>query len=293
MTQRRGWLYSLNNKNPGNWGSVDSFYADIGSAEAQPDGRMIIESDVRGRIYGDELPEPGDGFAFYHSTKATFPSPDQFRRLPRISLVGELLDIRFDDRMLDWISVAVEPSILAALMAHPIIRDDTTKAIFERSGPFQGVPYALYPVEPHDWLRIQALIQPVLNDATSDASNEDDVVLDDLADLDNQFASDLAASWSLSDSERAARLARASRYPEPVEVFTTVFRRNPDVVVEVLKRANGICERCGQNAPFMRRRDGSPFLEVHHWHRLSDHGEDTPQNAAALCPNCHREVHHG
>jgi len=120
-----------------------------------------------------------------------------------------------------------------------------------------------------------------------------DVALADLADLDSQMTSDIEASLALSDAERAARIAAASPFPERVEVFTSVFRRNPDVIVEVLKRANGICERCGQEAPFKRASDGSPFLEVHHWDRLADGGEDTPQNAAALCPNCHREEHHG
>lgn len=291
-TRQRGWLYSLKFNANTTWGSVDAFYDDVVSAEAQPDGRILVNSEVYGRIRGDELPVPGDGFAFYHSTKARFPSPDEFHRLPRISLVGELLDISFDGRDLEWISVAVEPSIITALMAHPIVRDDSTKEIFERSGLVSGPPYSLYPVAPDDWLRIEALIQPAPQNTTDDGSNEHDIVLDDLADLDSQFASDVEASWSLSDSERAARLARAPRYPERVEVFTSVFRRNPDVVVEVLKRANGICERCCTKAPFMRRSNGLPFLEVHHWHTLANGGEDTPQNAAALCPNCHREVHH-
>jgi 5-methylcytosine-specific restriction protein A len=34
-------------------------------------------------------------------------------------------------------------------------------------------------------------------------------------------------------------------------------------------------------------------LEVHHLHRLSDRGPDSPDNVIALCPNCHSRVHHG
>jgi 5-methylcytosine-specific restriction protein A len=34
-------------------------------------------------------------------------------------------------------------------------------------------------------------------------------------------------------------------------------------------------------------------LEVHHKTPLSARGEDTVENAIALCANCHRELHYG
>ena len=60
----------------------------------------------------------------------------------------------------------------------------------------------------------------------------------------------------------------------------------------VLVRADGTCEACGDLAPFARR-DGTTYLEPHHTRRLSDGGPDHPRWVAAVCPNCHREVHHG
>jgi 5-methylcytosine-specific restriction protein A len=36
-----------------------------------------------------------------------------------------------------------------------------------------------------------------------------------------------------------------------------------------------------------------PFLESHHLIFLCDGGPDTPDNTAAVCPNCHRNLHHG
>ena len=36
-----------------------------------------------------EIPVPGDGFAFYHSTRAIFPDHDRFKRKARLSLMGE------------------------------------------------------------------------------------------------------------------------------------------------------------------------------------------------------------
>jgi 5-methylcytosine-specific restriction protein A len=65
------------------------------------------------------------------------------------------------------------------------------------------------------------------------------------------------------------------------------------VIVEVLKRANGICENCHNPAPFIRKKDNSPYLEVHHKIHLSNKGEDSVENAIAVCPNCQRELHFG
>ncbi|CAE6837054.1 HNH endonuclease [Paraburkholderia aspalathi] len=97
----------------------------------------------------------------------------------------------------------------------------------------------------------------------------------------------------LSREERLERLARAPRFPTRVEVTTTVLRRNADVIVEALARADGRCEGCGMPAPFRRRSDGSAYLEVHHRIPLAVGGEDTIDNAIALCPNCHRGAHYG
>ncbi|WP_281718785.1 HNH endonuclease [Pandoraea apista] len=105
---------------------------------------------------------------------------------------------------------------------------------------------------------------------------------------------DAAIQNSLRSSprERKERLASASKHPEQIVVLTRAFRRNPDVIAEVLLRANGTCEGCEQSAPFQRP-NGKPYLEVHHRKRLADGGEDTVENATALCPNCHREQHYG
>lgn len=101
------------------------------------------------------------------------------------------------------------------------------------------------------------------------------------------------ASMRLSSAERSARLAKAPRIPERREVVAYEFKRNPDVIAAVLIRANGKCEKCHKPAPFVKDSDGTPYLEVHHWKPLSQGGEDTVENAGALCPNCHREEHFG
>jgi len=96
-----------------------------------------------------------------------------------------------------------------------------------------------------------------------------------------------------SPSERRARLAAAPVKPMSTIRLVRDFSRNPDVIAEVLYRAGGVCEGCQSPAPFNRRANGSPYLEVHHKVRLADDGDDTVENAIALCPNCHRQQHYG
>ncbi len=63
----------------------------------------------------------------------------------------------------------------------------------------------------------------------------------------------------------------------------------PKIRAWVAELAKGICEGCGQKAPF--EVDGLPFLEVHHVKHLAQQGSDSITNAVALCPNCHRRCH--
>lgn len=70
------------------------------------------------------------------------------------------------------------------------------------------------------------------------------------------------------------------------------FDRSKSIVLYALMRADGVCEGCDKQAPFLRK-NGEPYLEVHHIKELSSGGSDTPDNVIALCPNCHRRVTHG
>ncbi|MBB3227710.1 5-methylcytosine-specific restriction protein A [Luteibacter sp. Sphag1AF] len=86
-------------------------------------------------------------------------------------------------------------------------------------------------------------------------------------------------------------LPGGSKHPSSTSVVVKRYARDPDVRAWVLKEANGVCDCCGLPAPFHDIH--GPFLEVHHVRRLADRGSDTITNAVALCPNCHRRLHHG
>ncbi|WP_251988087.1 HNH endonuclease [Escherichia coli] len=108
----------------------------------------------------------------------------------------------------------------------------------------------------------------------------------------SEFEEAVESAAKLPSSTRERILATESKTPVLTEVTTRVYKRSPYVVAEVLLRANGKCQSCRCDAPFLKE-DGTPFLEVHHIEWLSKGGEDSVENAIALCPNCHRQAHYG
>lgn len=109
---------------------------------------------------------------------------------------------------------------------------------------------------------------------------------------DAAFEAEVRQLMQLSSLERRAILPPNGTKPEKTLATISVYFRNRAVVAEVRSRAQGVCEKCNKPAPF-NKPDGTPFLEVHHKVRLADGGDDTSENAIAVCPNCHRQLHHG
>lgn len=70
------------------------------------------------------------------------------------------------------------------------------------------------------------------------------------------------------------------------------YVRSPTIKEYVKARSEGFCEYCGNTAPF-ETSDGEPYLEVHHVDELGEGGVDHPDKVVALCPTCHKQVHHG
>ncbi|WP_456024714.1 HNH endonuclease [Pseudomonas protegens] len=78
--------------------------------------------------------------------------------------------------------------------------------------------------------------------------------------------------------------------PQQTVITSRIYTRTSRIKTWTLKNAKGICEGCGQPAPF--EVDGEPYLEVHHVKHLAQQGTDRKSNTVALCPNCHRRCHH-
>lgn len=96
------------------------------------------------------------------------------------------------------------------------------------------------------------------------------------------------------DAMRIKAYAAASEIPETNtrDSKRRFYERSADVRAYVLARSRGVCEACEKTAPFVRK-DGTPYLEPHHTHLISESGPDHPRWVGAICPNCHREIHHG
>lgn len=128
----------------------------------------------------------------------------------------------------------------------------------------------------------------------SDTSDQEDrfIVLlspvNDISDVSHEELEDLGESELY---EKALESAENRANGNSGTVETTRLSSSELVKEYAIKRSGGECEGCGE-VPFMKD-GGEPYLEVHHLHRRSDGGPDHPENVVALCPNCHRRVHHG
>lgn len=118
----------------------------------------------------------------------------------------------------------------------------------------------------------------------------DNYGLDEIQDENTQFPTKpIFLNTARMSAIKAAEMAAAM----PTHTAPrNVYQRSKIVARYVLMRAKGLCESCGKNAPFLKQ-DGSPYLEPHHINRMSDGGLDHPMYVAAICPNCHREIHSG
>ena len=96
---------------------------------------------------------------------------------------------------------------------------------------------------------------------------------------------------ALTKAELRARAKESSKKEvSSRNVLSTTYVRDQNIAEYAKEWAEGICQLCGETAPF-KDRNGSPYLESHHIIWLADGGSDSIDNTIALCPNCHRKMH--
>jgi 5-methylcytosine-specific restriction enzyme A len=111
-----------------------------------------------------------------------------------------------------------------------------------------------------------------------------------LPDYEEEFAEEDVWRLSLEENRKLALLA-AEENPRTLQRSVSMRKRSERIRIYVLRRARGVCEYCGKEAPFTTDK-GRLYLEPHHIRRLSDGGPDNPKFMAAVCPNCHRRAHY-
>lgn len=116
----------------------------------------------------------------------------------------------------------------------------------------------------------------------------------------NAFDETVLSGEKISDDEmwgqpivslREGAVAYSTTARTPAERIAFVRYRTNAIRVYALRRADGVCEGCGEDAPF-KTSSGRPYLEPHHIWRSSDAGPDHPKWVISLCPNCHRRAHY-
>lgn len=149
--------------------------------------------------------------------------------------------------------------------------------------------------DPINWDELIKLLGQGPLQAVQEVHSGKDDLLHHLALLEAAPTSDTGTYLRVaSELRNYGPVARPAGIPTPVRTTaqSTQYNRDPKVRAWTLQRAQGRCELCVQLATFVDKHH-VPYLESHHITMLSDGGADTPQNTAALCANCHRELHVG
>lgn len=145
-----------------------------------------------------------------------------------------------------------------------------------------GVPYQEEQPDENGIMR-KVWMFPVTPISGAPIVSEDDAI--------KKATADMAKAEGMSDSALAAIAnARSTKKPGTRKITTTQVVRDPFIAEYAKRRAKGICQLCGQEAPFQDK-DGNPYLESHHIVWLANGGADSIDNTVALCPNCHCKMH--
>ncbi len=89
-----------------------------------------------------------------------------------------------------------------------------------------------------------------------------------------------------------ARAKSAKRKPIKQQTTTTTYSRDSSIIAFVHRRSGYKCEMPTCEYVGFKKTNGGQYIETHHITPLFRGGDDSIDNAAALCPTCHRMMHH-
>lgn len=159
---------------------------------------------------------------------------------------------------------------------------ESGKYIYRGQVHLNGAPFQEFQNDSHGQLR-KVWIFPLT--VSSYAGLVDKEMLDRCKDEKNRFIKKMTESELKQKAIECSKIKVSYRY-----VRTISYIRDPYIAEYAKKRANGVCQLCGQKSPF-NDKEGYPYLESHHIIWLSKGGDDSIENTVALCPNCHRKMH--
>jgi len=98
---------------------------------------------------------------------------------------------------------------------------------------------------------------------------------------------------ALDLDDLVTRATGADLNPGTRMASTTVYNRDPAIVAFARRRSDYSCEMPGCDYQGFTKDSGEQYIETHHMIPMAEGGEDSIFNVAAVCPNCHKELHYG
>jgi 5-methylcytosine-specific restriction protein A len=86
--------------------------------------------------------------------------------------------------------------------------------------------------------------------------------------------------------------------PKNCSSISSAYQRDPEIAAYAIQLANFKCEIDPSHTTFISSARGIPYVEAHHLIPMGQQDRypfslDISANIVALCPNCHRLLHHG
>ncbi|MDO7598103.1 MAG: DUF3578 domain-containing protein [Pseudomonadota bacterium] len=114
--------------------------------------------------------------------------------------------------------------------------------------------------------------------------------------LGSVVSDDIFQQVSQSSSPKEVSPGPRPKKEKNISSKTSLWPRDPRIAKLALINAGYKCENDKSHQTFISKASGSPYIESHHIIPMEaqenfEYNLDVPENIAALCPNCHREIH--